>query len=147
MLQCFVFLSSLPSLAFVFTSPSASWHLKPRSGPPNEVIGNKLSTPTQSRDNPPTLFYVYVSRKGFCRNPRGVFLNEFLGEFCRGFLVDFGGPLSLEKQEKNIHPKIQGKIQIRIWERPKSILQESALDFVFFLSLKMGSDTDGVGRI
>ena len=28
------------------------------------------------------------SRKDFCRNPRGIYPNEFLGEFCRGF---FGG--------------------------------------------------------
>ena len=29
------------------------------------------------------------SRKGFCRNPRGIFPNEFPGEFCSGFFAGF----------------------------------------------------------
>ena len=52
------------------------------------------------------------SRTGFCRNPRGIFPNEFPGEFCLGFF----GPFSLEKQQDKIHPKIHGNFQIRIWE-------------------------------
>ena len=54
------------------------------------------------------------SRKGFCR--RGVFPNKVLCELCGGFFRGFFGPFSLEKQEAKIHPKIHGKIQIRIWE-------------------------------
>ena len=40
------------------------------------------------------------SRKGFHRNPRGVFLNEFPGEFYRGFGGDFWGPFSLNKNRR-----------------------------------------------
>ena len=57
-----------------------------------------------------------MSRKGFCRNPRGIFPNKVPSEFCGDFLVDFFGPFSLEKTGGKIHPKIHGKIQIRLWE-------------------------------
>ena len=30
-----------------------------------------------------------LSREGFCRNPRGIFLNKVPGEFCRGFFGEF----------------------------------------------------------
>ena len=57
-----------------------------------------------------------MSREGFCRNPRGIFLNKVSGEFCGGFFGGFFKPFSLEKQEEKIHPKIHGNFQIRIWE-------------------------------
>ena len=62
------------------------------------------------------LFLTNFSREGFCRNPRGIFPNKVLGEFCGGFFVDFFGPFSLEKTGGKIHPKIHGNFQIRIWE-------------------------------
>ena len=59
--------------------------------------------------------YVWKSakhqEKGSCRNPRGIFPNKALENFAG----DFIRPFSLEKRRK-IHPKIHGKIQIRIWE-------------------------------
>ena len=58
-----------------------------------------------------------VSRKGFCRNPRGIFPTEFPGEFCRGFFGGFfSGLFPWKKQEEKIHPKIHGNFQIGIWE-------------------------------
>ena len=53
----------------------------------------------------------------FCRNPRGIFSNKVLGEFCGGFFGGFFRAFFLgKKQDEKIHPKIHGKIQIRIWE-------------------------------
>ena len=37
-----------------------------------------------------------ISRKGFCRNPRGIFPTEFPGEFCGGF---FRGIFSWKEEE------------------------------------------------
>ena len=44
------------------------------------------------------------SRKGFCRNPRGIFPKRFPGEFYVGFLVDF---LEIASLEKNTGGKIR----------------------------------------
>ena len=55
-----------------------------------------------------------MSRKGVCRNARGIFLNKTLREFCRVFFGGFFGAVLLEKTGGKIHPKIHGKIQIRI---------------------------------
>ena len=57
-----------------------------------------------------------LSREGFCRNPRGIFLNKVAGEFCGDFLVDLFGLFSLENTGGKNHPKIHGKIRIRIRE-------------------------------
>ena len=44
--------------------------------------------------------HAWLSRKGFCRNPRGIFPNKVPGEFCGGdFLVDFCGPFPWKKHE------------------------------------------------
>ena len=57
------------------------------------------------------------SRKGFCRNPRGIFPTEFPGEFRRGFFGGFFRPVfPWKKQDEKIHAKIHGNFQIRIWE-------------------------------
>ena len=37
-----------------------------------------------------------LSRKGFCRNPRGIFPNKVPGEFCGGFFGGFFRAFSLE---------------------------------------------------
>ena len=52
----------------------------------------------------------------FCRHLRGIYLNRFPGEFCGGFLVESLGHFPWKNRRKQIHPKIHGKIQIRIWE-------------------------------
>ena len=36
-----------------------------------------------------------------CLNPRGIYPNKFLGEFCGFFFGGFVGPFSLEKEEEN----------------------------------------------
>ena len=58
------------------------------------------------------------SRKGFCRNPMGIFPNKVLGEFCGGFFGGiFFGIFPWKKiGGKNPRQKIHGKIQIGIWE-------------------------------
>ena len=58
------------------------------------------------------------SRKGFCRNPRGIFPNRVPGEFFAGgiFWWIFSGLFPWKKQEEKSTPKIHGKIQIGIWE-------------------------------
>ena len=60
--------------------------------------------------------HMFLQHKGahadFCRNPRGIFPNKFLGEFCRGFFGGFFRAFFLGK----IHPKIHGNFQIKIWE-------------------------------
>ena len=53
----------------------------------------------------------FLSREDSCRNPRGF----FPGEFCGGFSGGFFGAFLLGNRGK-IHPKIHGKIQIRVWE-------------------------------
>ena len=54
---------------------------------------------------------------------------NFTGDFfCGGFFCGFfSGLFPWGKQEKNIHPKIHSKIQIRIWQF--STLQGSGLEF------------------
>ena len=58
-----------------------------------------------------------LSRKGFCRNPTGIFPNKVPGEFCGGFFGGFFRAFFLGKNRRNkTTPKIHGKIQIGIWE-------------------------------
>ena len=57
-----------------------------------------------------------LSREGFCRNPRGIFLDKVPGELCGGFFCAFFGAFFLGKNRRKIHPKIHGNFQIRIWE-------------------------------
>ena len=67
-----------------------------------------------------------LSREGFCRNPRGISPNKFLGEFCGGFLRGFfGGFCRLE----NIPSKspLQDSNQNLGVTPTKSTLQGSAL--------------------
>ena len=64
-------------------------------------------------DIAPKSFSNKTSRKGFCRNPRGIFPNT---KSWVNFAGDFSGLFPWKKQEETIHPKIHGKIQIRIWE-------------------------------
>ena len=56
--------------------------------------------------------FAKVSRKGFCRNPRGIFPNKVPGEFRRGLFGGFFRAFFLGKQATKIH----GKIRIRTWE-------------------------------
>ena len=48
-----------------------------------------------------------LSRRGLCRNPRGLFRNEFPDEFGRGYWGGFWGAFLLG----NIHPKIHCKFK------------------------------------
>ena len=72
---------------------------------------------------------VKVSRKAFCRNPRGIFPNKALGEFCGDFLVDFFGLFSLENR-KNSTQKSTAKISNQNLGvlQSKSTLQGSGLE-------------------
>ena len=80
-------------------------------------IGPLLQETNQRLQMVKTELNLIFSREGFCRNPRGIFLNEFLGEFCRGFLCGFFGAFFIGKKGgKKSTPKIHGKNQIRIWE-------------------------------
>ena len=74
----------------------------------NNIAREKLAVPKNSRGR--------FSRKGFCRNPMGSFWTNNSVNFAGDFLVDFFRAFFLEKNgRKKIHPKIHGKIQIRIW--------------------------------
>ena len=55
-----------------------------------------------------------LSREGFCRNPSGIYLNKFPGEFCGESFVDSLGAFSpwRKKEAKKLHPIIHSKIQI-----------------------------------
>ena len=74
-----------------------------------------------------------LSRKGFCRTLRGIFRPNFSVNFAGYFWVIFGA-FFLGKTGGKIHPKIHSKIQIRVLGafRPKSTLQESAIDVLRF---------------
>ena len=51
-------------------------------------------------------------RKGFCRNPRGIFPTKFPGEFCGGFFGGFFRAFFLGKKEgKNPYPKSTAKFK------------------------------------
>ena len=105
---------------------------------PKKHINNFL-VPNQSRDNPANLFmfigfffspiYVRRSRKGFCRNPRGISPTEFPSEISRGFFFGFFGPFSLEKKRRKNPPKNprQFSNQNLGVSGPKSTLQGSDL--------------------
>ena len=93
------------------------------------------SLPTPHSLNPSPLLTenpFFISRKGFCRYPRGIFPNKVPGEFCGGFLVDFFGPLSLKKIGGKTPPKTPRQNSNRNLgvSRPKSTLQGSGLDFL-----------------
>ena len=77
------------------------------------------------------LFYRHFSRKGFCRNPRGIFPTKVLGEFCGGF---FGGLFRAFFLGKKIggknppkNPRQNSNQNLGV-SRPKSTLQGSGLD-------------------
>ena len=59
------------------------------------LLGNSSTPPPPP--SPLEAQQQYFSREGHCRNLMGIFLDEFPGEFCGGFSVDFLGPFSLEK--------------------------------------------------
>ena len=44
-----------------------------------------------------------ASRKGFCRNLRGIFPNKVLGKFCEGLFGGFSRAIFLGKKEENPH--------------------------------------------
>ena len=71
-----------------------------------------------------------VLREGFCRNPRGIFLNKFPGEFCGRFFGGSFGLLSFGKTGGKTPPQNQRQNSNQnlgaSW--PKSALQGSALD-------------------
>ena len=77
-----------------------------RSGPFSEPLDSeteKLLLSSPSRKS--------ALREGFCRNPRGIFLNEFAGEFC---LVDFGGLYpwnNMVKEQNADSPKIAWELR------------------------------------
>ena len=66
------------------------------------------------------------SRTAFCKNPRGIYLNKFTCEFCRGF----GGPFLLEKTGGKNPPKNlqQYSNQNLAGSRPNSTLKGSELE-------------------
>ena len=70
------------------------------------------------------------SRKGFCRNPRGIFLTKLWVNFAGDFLVEFFGPFSLRKTERKNPPKNpqQNSNQNLGLSRRKSTLQGSGLE-------------------
>ena len=69
-----------------------------------------------------------MSRKGVCRNPRGIFLNKVPGEFCGGFFGGFFlGAFFLGKNPKPRNPWQNSNQNLRV-SRPKSTLQGSGLD-------------------
>ena len=75
-----------------------------------------------------------VANKGFCRNPRGNYLNKVPGEFCGGFfggfLAEILGPFSLDKIGGKNPPKTPRQNSNRNLgvSQPKSTLQGSGLD-------------------
>ena len=74
--------------------------------------------------------FAKFSRKGFCRNPRGIFLNKVLCEFCGGF---FGGcflglfPWKNRRKKPPKNPRQNSNRNLGV-SRPKSTLQGSCLD-------------------
>ena len=79
-----------------------------------------------------------VSRKRFCRNPRGIYPNEFLGEFWWGILifrVDCWGLLPWKKkQDEEIHPTVQIQISPCFFEfsvRPYHARRKSVSQVLF----------------
>ena len=106
--------------------------------PDKNRIGSLPSPPCKHPRSPCTLIPPpqtppppsILSREGFCRGPRGIFPTEFRGEFCRGFLVDFFGPSSLEKKGGKNPPQNprQFSNQNLGVSGPKSTLQGSGLD-------------------
>ena len=88
-----------------------------------------------------------ISRKGFCRNPRGIFPTEFPGEFCRGFFGGFfSGLFPWKKQEEKIHPKIHGNFQIGVWEfrGQNPHCKDPALTFWLCVGVRQGIAQKGV---
>ena len=75
-------------------------------------------------------FHNIGSRKGFCRNPRGIFPTEFPGENCRGFFGGFFRAFFLGKTGRKNPPKNprQFSNQNLGVSGPKSTLQGSGLD-------------------
>ena len=82
----------------------------------------------------PTLaLFRNLSRKGFCRNPRGISPNKVLGEFCGGFLGGFFQAFFFgKKRRKNPqkNPRQNSNRNLGV-SRPKSTLQGSGLSGVF----------------
>ena len=70
------------------------------------------------------------SRKGFCRNPRGIFPNKVPGEFCGGFFGGFFRAFFLGKIGGKNPPKNPRQNSNRNlgFSQPKSTLQGSGLD-------------------
>ena len=74
------------------------------------------------------------SRKGLCRNPRGIFLNKVPGEFCGGFFGEliFSGLFPWERRRKKSTKKSRQNSNRNLGgSRPKSTLQGSGLDDMF----------------
>ena len=65
--------------------------------------------------------------------------------FAVDFWVDFSGLLPWEKQEEKIHPKIHGKMQIRIWEFRGQ--NPHCKDPALRIFLKIGSDSKSRSQI
>ena len=71
-----------------------------------------------------------ISREGFCRSPRGLFLNKVLGEFRGGFFCGSFRAFFLWKKNKRKKstPKSTAKLKSEFGTRPKSTLQGSGLE-------------------
>ena len=71
-----------------------------------------------------------LSRKGFCRNPRGIFPNKVLGEFCGRFFGGFFRAFFLGRKGGKNPPKNPRQSSNRNLgvPRPKSTLQGSCLE-------------------
>ena len=83
-----------------------------------------------------------LSRKGFCRNPRGIYPNKFPGEFCGGFFGVFFGPLindAWKKQEEKSSQKSTAKFKSEFVSfAAKSTLQGSVLEILFRFRFRNG---------
>ena len=80
----------------------------------------------------------HMSRKGFCRNPRGIYPTEFPGEFCRGFFSGFFRAFSLEKNRGKNPPKNPRKFSNQNLgvSGPKSTLQGSGLEHMIHCQIR-----------
>ena len=83
------------------------------------------------------------SRKGFCRNPRGIFPNKVPSEFCGGFFGGFFLAFFLGKNRRKKSPKNPRQNSNRNLgvSRPESTLQESGLDKCRWSEMSLGSVT------
>ena len=77
---------------------------------------------------------IELSRKRFCRNPRGIFPNKVPGEFCGRFFGGFFGACFLGKNRRKKYPPKNPRLNPNRnlgASLPKPTLQESGLDELF----------------